>query len=274
MWQRLLALLAATKRPLVFVDFETAGLGGAPPVEYAVAYWAPWAPLEMDDASVAARKNAPPGITYATTMRVDPCCAIHPKAQAVHGITAEMLKGCPKYNDIEVVGFFQALANGDTDTGEGPAIWGGHNVAEADIPWAQRWGYLPAGVIPCVDTQRMFRRLVKSHPFPVAPDAILPGAKVPAVGHGLTPYASSLVGVHTALSGDPHSGSHGALADVLASAWCFMAMLEMWAPLWPAPVQGEDPHAALDALLGDKLRVRARIEQQRGEPLELGDFQR
>lgn len=27
MWQRLLTLLAATKRPLVFVDFETAGLG-------------------------------------------------------------------------------------------------------------------------------------------------------------------------------------------------------------------------------------------------------
>lgn len=256
MWQRLLTLLAATKRPLVFVDFETAGLGGAPPVEYAVAYWAPWAPLETDAASAAARVIAPPGLTYASTMRVDPCCAIHPKAQAVHGITAEMLKGCPKYNDLEVVGFFQALANGDKDTGEGPAIWGGHNIAEADVPWAQRWGYIPRVLdafpsrVETVDTQRMFRRLVKSHPFPVAPDAIMPGAKVPAVGHGLTPYASSLVGVHTALSGEPHSGSHGALADVLASAWCFMAMLEMWAPLWPAPVQGEDQHAALDALLG------------------------
>lgn len=249
MWRRLLSLLTATRRPLVFVDFETAGLGGAPPVEYAVAYWAPWAPDEMDATSVSARRGAPPGLTYATTMRVDPGCPIHPKAQAVHGITAEMLKGCPRYNDMEVVGFFQALAQGDAATGEGPAVWGGHNIAEADVPWAQRWGYLPAGVVSCVDTQRMFRRLVKSHPFPVSPDAAREGSRVPAIAHGLTPYAASLAGVHTALSGDPHTGAHGALADVLASAWCFMAMLEMWEALWPHGVVGEDPHAALDVLL-------------------------
>ena len=137
-WHRLTSLLKATRRPLVFVDFETAGLGGAPPVEYAVAYWAPWAEPEMDAVSVAAREGAPPGLTYATTQRVDPCAPIHWKAQQVHGISAEMLKGCKRYNDLEVVGFFQALACGDAATDEGPAIWGGHNVAEADVPWAQR----------------------------------------------------------------------------------------------------------------------------------------
>lgn len=249
MWRRLLELLTATRRPLVFFDFETAGLNGAPPVEYAVAYWAPWCPQADDDASCTARRGGPPGLTYATTMRLDPGCNIHPKAQAEHGISADMLKGCKRYNDLEVVGFFQSLAQGDASSGEGPAVWGGHNVAEADVPWAQRWGYLPAGAVACVDTQRMFRRLCKSHPFPVAPDAILPGANVPAVRHGLTPYAGTLAGVHTALTGDPHQGQHGAMADVLASAWVFMALLEMWQPLWPAGVQNEDPHAALDALL-------------------------
>lgn len=248
-WHRLTNLLRATRRPLVFFDFETAGLGGAPPVEYAVAYWAPWAEEDQDDTSVAARRGGPPGLTYAATMRLDPGCAIHPKAQAVHGISADMLKGCKRYNDLEVVGFFQALAQGDAGLGEGPAIWGGHNVAEADVPWARKWGYLPQGVVSCVDTQRLFRRLVKSHPFPVAPDAVNPGQHVPAVGHGLTPYAASLVGVHTALSGEPHSGAHGALSDVLASAWCFAAMLNLWQPLWPTEVQGEDADVALEAFL-------------------------
>ena len=47
MWQHLLDLLTATRRPLVFVDFETAGLNGAMPVEFAIAYWTPWADAEM-----------------------------------------------------------------------------------------------------------------------------------------------------------------------------------------------------------------------------------
>ena len=248
-WHRLTSLLKATRRPLVFKDYETAGLGGAPPVEYAVAYWAPWAEPEMDAVSVAAREGAPPGLTYATTQRVDPGCPIHWKAQQVHGISAEMLKGCKRYNDLEVVGFFQALACGDSAADEGPAIWGGHNVAEADVPWAQKWGYLPAGEVCCVDTQRLFRRLQKSHPFPVAPDAFEPGCLVPCLEHGISPYASSLLGVHVALSGKVNPGAHGAMSDVLASAWCFAAMLNMWQPLWPSSVVGEDPHAALDAFL-------------------------
>jgi len=35
MWCRVLDLITRTRRPLVFFDFETAGLSGAPPVEFA-----------------------------------------------------------------------------------------------------------------------------------------------------------------------------------------------------------------------------------------------
>lgn len=254
-WSRLLSLLAAARRPLVVFDFETAGLGGAPPVEYALAYWAPWAPPEMDATSVAARRVSPPGLTYATTARIDPGCAIDPDAQAVHGISRESLKGCKRYDDLEVVAFFQALARGDATAGEGPAVWCGHNAAEADVPWAQKWGYLPRVLdafpsrLAVVDTRRVFTRLSKAHDFPLSPDAILPGARVPCVGTGLSPYAASLKGLHVALTGELPTVAHAALADVQSTAWCLMAFLELWQPVWPAAVQGEDPQVALDAML-------------------------
>lgn len=71
----------------------------------------------------------------------------------------------------------------------------------------------------------------------------------PAVSHGLRPYALSLEGPTTGLFGDPADHGHGALVDAVTSALCFWAMLHLWAPMFPGIVTGEDPHAALAALL-------------------------
>lgn len=257
MWERLLKLLAAARRPLVVLDFETSGLGGAPPVEYAVAIWAPWQAFADDGLSTRCRLlAAPPGLTYAATARLNPLGPIHPDAQRVHGITAEDVRGAMPWNDLGLQVVFRSLAAGDPDAEggpESPAIFVGHNAAESDIPWAQTWGYLPTEpALVVVDTMRMQRRLAKEHPYPLHPDApaLAPAWRAcPVVGHGIEPYASSLVGLHTALFGDPPEQSHGAMADVLSTARCLAAMLELWAPLWPGPVTAEDPAAALDALL-------------------------
>lgn len=144
MWQKFLDLLAAARRPLAVLDFETAGLGGAPPVEFAVAYWAPWCEPAGDDVSRRARALCPPGLTYAASYRLDPLCPIDPEATAVHGIRGEDVRGRARpYNDVEVVSLFAGLAAGSPADGEGPAVFVGHNAAEADVPWARRWGYLP-----------------------------------------------------------------------------------------------------------------------------------
>lgn len=257
MWQHLLDLLTATRRPLVFKDYETSGLNGAPPVEFAIAYWTPWADAEMDDVSVEARKHAPPGLTYAASGRLNPGAPIDPEAQSVHGISAEDVAGCPMWNDIGISSVFMSLAiGGDASGGEAPCVWAGHNIAEADIPWAQSWGYLPRDETPLIiDTMRLTRRLGKDHPFPLAPDApALAGHAAwphcPAVGHGIKPYAASLGGIHTALFGDPPDVQHGALADVLASARVLAGILDLWTPLWPGSVEGADPNESLAKLLG------------------------
>ncbi len=255
MWRLLLDLLAANRRPLVFVDFETAGLNGAPPVEFAIAYWTPWAEPDMDPVSVEARKHAPPGLTYAVSSRLNPGVRIDHDAQAVHGISDADVKACPIWNDIGVVSMFKSLGVGDLGAGEGACVWAGHNIAEADLPWATSWGYLPRDESPLIiDTMRLARRLGKDHPFPLAPDApALAGHAAwphcPAVGHGLKPYAMSLGGVHTALFGDPPDVQHGALADVLASARVLEAMLNLWEPLWPRAATVADPAEALAQLL-------------------------
>lgn len=267
MWQRLLDLLSKCRRPLVVLDFETAGLNGAPPVEMAIAYWAPWCPPNDDPVTAKARAVCPPGLTYATTMRLDPGCPIDPRSMAVHGIRDEDVIGkAVRFKDLEVVAMFQHLDAGDASAGEGRAIWCGHNVAESDVPWAKIWGYLPwRDDITVVDTMRMQRRLTKEHPSPLTPDAAvncdgvwrdrragtLPWAKgCPVVSHGLRPYASNLEGLHTAMFGDPHEGGHGALADACASARSFAATLELWAVLWSSASQrDDDPAADLERLL-------------------------
>lgn len=264
MWQRLLDLCTALRRPLVLHDFETAGLSGAPPVEFCVAYYAPWCPPEDDAVSRKARAACPPGLTYATVQRLDPGVPIHPDATAIHGITDADVRGKAKpYRDLEVVGLFQGLAHGDAANGEGPAVWIGHNAAEADVPWARRWGYLPDADLDIIDTLRVTRRLGKEHPFPLTPDVVVDcgglwrddagrpcAAGCPVVRHSLKPYATSLEGVHTALFGDPHEGGHGALADVCADARVLAGLLELWSPLWSSQSQlDNDPAACLSRLL-------------------------
>lgn len=252
MWQRLLTLLAACRRPLVVVDFETSGLDGAPPVEYAVAVWAPWQASSDDPTTLLASRSCPAGLTYAATGRLNPGGPIHPAAQRVHGISEEDVRGALAWNDLGLRAVFRGLAEGDPAAEGGPegaAVWTGHNAAESDVPWSQMWGYLPHDPVPAViDTMRLVRRLAKDHPFPIQPDAVR-HLKCPAVGHGLEPYAKSLIGLHTALFGDPPEVSHGALADVLSTARCLEVMLELWAPLWPAQVRDEDPDIALAAML-------------------------
>jgi len=254
MWQQFLDLLAVARRPLVILDFETAGLGGAPPVEFALAYYAPWCDPATDETSRRARALCPPGLTYAASWRLDPGVPIDPDATGIHGIRDEDVRGKARtYKDMEVIGLFMGLATGSPADNEGPAVFAGHNAAEADVPWARRWGYLPGG-LDVVDTMRMQRRLTREHAHPLAVDAH--GLKsnawmqaedgpmafrgCPAIGHGLKPYASNLEGLHTALFGDPHDGGHGALADMCATARCLAAMLELWSPLYSIALRDVD----------------------------------
>jgi len=261
MWRRVLDLLTRTRRPLVFLDFETAGLSGAPPVEFAALVWAPWCEPEMDALSVRAREAAPPGLWMATSGRLNPGKKIDPGAMRVHGITDAMVAKSPRYNDLEQQAFWLSLAAGGGD--ELPAIMAGHNIAEADLAWMRAWGYLPAGYEPpLVDTMRLQRRLAHRDgmPMPPVPDAagLADGpwrrhagtvVHCPAVSHGLRPYATSLEGLTTALFGDPADNGHGALVDAVTSALCFWAMIDLWGPMFPGSTVGEDPHAALDAFL-------------------------
>ena len=204
MWQKFLDLLAAARRPLVVLDFETAGLGGAPPVEFALAYYAPWSEPADDETTRRARALCPPGLTYAASMRLDPLVPIDPEATAVHGIKDTDVRGKARpYNDLEVASLFAGLSVGSVADDEGPAVFVGHNAAEADVPWARRWGYLPSRMTRCgechlhqyktpsgltcprghggadsidatidvVDTMRVQRRLTKDHPHPLVVDA-------------------------------------------------------------------------------------------------------
>jgi DNA polymerase III epsilon subunit-like protein len=257
MWRVLLDLLAAAKRPLVVVDFETAGLGGAPPVEFAVMIWAPWRTPEDDEETTHVRSLVPPGLTYACSQRLNPGQPIDPGAMAVHGITDADVAGCPLWSDLEVQAFFQGLAAGDAAEGEGPAIWLGHNLQNADLAWGRRWGYFPPTEVDAVDTLRMRYRLGREHPFPLAvdgPDCVDarvsdgPG-HIPAIGWGLDAFAANLTGLHVGLVGQRPEASHGALADACATARVFARLIDLWSPVWPARVQGYAPELNLKALL-------------------------
>ena len=259
-WPRLIDLVTLARRPLVFVDFETAGLNAAPPVEFAMLVWAPWLPPEMDAVSVQARAASPPGLTSAAVVRMNPGVGIEPEAFAKHAISLGMLKDAPRYNDPGIVGFFDAYATGSVDDNEGPALWCGHNIAEADLPWAKRWGYFPT-TEPClgIDTMRLQKRLEREHPFPLAPDGFglaadtraSNAAHCPAIANSLEPYRFNLAGLSTAMLGEPSHGAHGALSDCKTAAWCASAMLHLWSPLWTGAVRGEDPAKALSLLLAD-----------------------
>ena len=260
MWRVLLDLLAAARRPLVVVDFETAGLGGKPPVEFAVLIWAPWREPEMDATTVSVRSQVPPGLTYACVQRIDPGMPIDPGATVVHKIRDEDVRGVPgvpMWNDLEVRMFFQGLASGDAAENEGPAIWCGHNAQGADLAWGRKWGYFPPAELDAVDTMRLVRRLQKEMPHPLAVDCLTPvcagdpeatGA-ASCIFHGLDAYASSLIGSCVALMGERPSESHGALADCVSAVRVLCRILDLWSPLWPPRRQDVPASANLSALL-------------------------
>jgi DNA polymerase III epsilon subunit-like protein len=259
MWRRLLDLLTATRRPLVFVDFETAGLGGAPPVEFAVLVYSPWETPVDDEETRRVAPLVPPGLTYALQMRLDPLRPIDPGATCVHRIRDEDVRGkATAFNDLEVVGFFQGYASGDAADSVGPAVWCGHNATGADVPWARRWGYLPDADLDVVDTMRIVRRMQREMPFPLAHDDLTPVVSsasgytmehVPATGNGLDAYASSLIGSHVALVGERPAESHGAMADCVSTARVLCRLLDLWSPMWP-PGRSDLPASAnLSSLL-------------------------
>lgn len=256
MWRHLLDLLAAARRPLVLVDFETAGLGGAPPVEFAALVYSPWEAPVDDEETRRVAPLAPPGLTYAVQMRLDPLRPIDPGATRVHRIRDEDVRGkAAAYNDLEVVGFFQGYASGDAADGVGAAVWCGHNAAGADVPWATRWGYLPDAELDVVDTMRVVRRMQREMPFPLAVDCLTPLklsthlAVAQCVEDGLDAYASSLVGAHVALCGARSEESHGAMVDCVSTARVLCRLLDLWSPMWPAARQDLPPSANLTALL-------------------------
>lgn len=261
MWNTILNLLAAVRRPLVVIDFETAGLGGLPPVEFAALVFAPWAPQISDETTIAAARECPPGLTYACEARVDPLRPIDPDASRVHGIRDEDVCGkCRPFNDLEYRGFFQGLASGDPDDGSGPAIFAGHNVAEADVPWATTWGYLPAHPLDLVDTLRLVRRLQRDAPWPLVPDIVEPlplcdGPRAwtsdhcPAIGLGLDAFAASLTGAHVGLLGERPTKGHGALADCCSTTRVLHRILSQWDGLWRPLAMPADTSAALSTVI-------------------------
>lgn len=250
MWRHLLNLLREARRPLVVVDFETAGLGGKPPVEFALLVWSPWEEPQDDEETRRVARLVPPGLTYAVQMRLDPGQTIDPGATAVHKITDADVKDCRRYDDLEVRCFFQQYASGEAgDSGSGPAVWVGHNAAEADVPWAQRWGYMPGVDLDVVDTMRVVRRMQKAQPFPLTFDVMSDlGAGFQdggsgAVAVGLDAYASSLIGSHVALTGCRPQESHGAMADACSTARVLCRLLDLWSPMWP-PSRSDLPASA------------------------------
>lgn len=256
MWRHLLNLLREARRPLVVVDFETAGLGGKPPVEFALLVWSPWEEPQDDEETRRVARLVPPGLTYAVQMRLDPGQTIDPGAVKMHKITDADVRGCTRYDDLEVRCFFQQYASGEAgDSGSGPAVWVGHNAAEADVPWAQRWGYLPQVDLDVVDTMRVVRRMQKAQPFPLALDDLTPlhlGTQLAVsqcVEDGLDAYASSLIGSHVAVCGARPRESHGAMADACSTARVLCRLLDLWSPMWP-PSRSDLPASAnLQALL-------------------------
>lgn len=193
-------LLAAVRRPLVVLDYETTGLGPADrPVEAAWLVFAPWAPPETDETTRTARHllrgkywkvETAPGqssdchqavadsLTACVHTRLDPQMPIPWEATQVHRIGDADVRGCPAWNDVEVCAYVRSLADG-TGTAmargadgavvppdwAGPAVFCGHNIASFDMPRAAAWGHLNAstaiGALVCQDDVIDTDRLVR-----------------------------------------------------------------------------------------------------------------
>ena len=233
-WTRLVDIFSHAGRPLAFFDFETASLDGNP-CEFALAVLDSSEPTDMSDpdnaAAVEDLGEHGHGVAYVSSSRLDPGQDFSPGASAIHGITAADIEGCPRFDDPQVIGLFQAMASNRV-------VWAGHNVFGFDLPLAERLGYIPAGW-QAIDSMRLVRRIQAEedtrpqHPpeyFHHYEGACEPGEiqrSLPAMA-GLDLFKATLTSQHYALTGHRFEGAHGALSDVYASIRVMAELVNLW----------------------------------------------
>ena len=214
---RIIDMFRHAKRPLVWFDFETAGVDG-PPVEFAMVVMATEDDAEEHEdqttAEVAEALGLP--ISYAVSQRLNPGRPISPGASAVHGITDDDVEGCPRFDDPEIVGLFRAFE-------EMGAIFCGHNIADFDLPIAHACGYIEGPDM--IDTMRIAQRLKSDEPMPRQNGTFAP---LSLATLGLDAFSLSLTGLHVAMTGRRFDGAHGALADVIANVRVFQGLMNGW----------------------------------------------
>ena len=234
-WTQFVDLAALVGRPLVFFDFETAGIGRdengsqipGPPCEFALLVIDPREEAAGDSETAAAIEAvASPsimattahGVCYAVSSRCNPGEPITPGAQAVHGISDADVADALPYNEPQIVGLFEHFND---------AIWCGHNVAAFDLPCAYRHRLLPPGR-DFFDTMRLARRCSDDRQFPDAWDPTMADDVPPVAEGGLQAFSKSLTGLHYALTGSLFDGAHGALADVIANVRVAQGLINGW----------------------------------------------
>lgn len=249
-------LAAATGRPVVFFDFETAGLD-APPVEVAlVAFGSEPTP---SDTLAAVKENlgrpvialGPPSTigdlaTFAMASRLNPGQPIRPGAMAIHGIKDADVRECPRFDDPEFVGLMHAIDGMDP-------IWCGHNVKRFDLPLAERCGILPHRPGRLVlDTIRWAQGAATRWPFPPCFDPTIGssdperGRVVPVCEMGLDGVRGDLGTLHLALCGWRFEGAHGAMSDVIANVRVASRLFDLWMAQMFADMQRAAEGGTLD----------------------------
>lgn len=159
--------------------------------------------------------------------RIKPTVAIHPEAQAVHGITAEMLAGCPSFEQVapRVV---QLLAGADVIVG--------YNVAfDLDMLAAE----LERAKLPPLDLSS--KQVID----------------VLRLWHHVEPR--TLAAAHEKFLGEPLTNAHAAGADVPATARVLTAMLERFGladRAWTELAAIANPFAGRDKWIGSSHHVQ------------------
>ena len=220
-WTRLVDIFSLAGRPIAFFDFETARLDGNP-CEFALVVLDSSEPTDMGDpdnaAAVEALGEHGHGVAYVSSSRLDPGQDFSPGASAVHGITAASVDGCPRFDDPQVVGLFQAMSSNSV-------VWAGHNVFGYDLPLAERLGYIPAGW-EAIDSLRLVRR-IQAEPDTRPQHPPVTERALPAMD-GLDLFKANLTSQHYALTGQRFEGAHGALSDVYASIRVMAELVNLW----------------------------------------------
>ena len=222
-WTRLVDIFSLAGRPIAFFDFETASLDGNP-CEFALVVLDSSEPTDMSDpdnaAAVASLGEHGHGVAYVSSSRLDPGQPFSPGASAIHGITAADVAGCPRFDDPQVIGLFQAMA-------ANRVVWAGHNVFGFDLPLAERIGYIPAGW-QALDSMRLVRRIqAEEDTRPQCPYDDILASVLPAMD-GLDLFKATLTSQHYALTGQRFEGAHGALSDVYASIRVMAELVNLW----------------------------------------------